>query len=76
MGDISSFGTLSHALTRDSSRGEVLRLHREHIRKWTNGRIPERDPAVTYMGRVIIVRLSSFRVLLEEPYDSYPHSSS
>ena len=26
MGDISSFGTLSHALTCDSSRGEVLRL--------------------------------------------------
>ena len=26
MGDISSFGTLSHALTRDSSHGEVLRL--------------------------------------------------
>ena len=29
MGDISSFGILSHALTRDSSRGEVLRLSRD-----------------------------------------------
>lgn len=31
--------------------------HREHIRKLMNGRIPERDPAATYFGRVIIERL-------------------
>ena len=37
MEDISRFGTLSHALTCDSSRGEVLRLQNKYLYRTAKG---------------------------------------